>query len=295
MAENRILPPKMSTMSFEDWEKEIELWQIITNIPIEKQGAYIFLSLEGKARECCRTIDKKDLTGKEGVGTLLKKLKELYAQDEKQLAYQAYEDFEKFIRKDDMNVTDFINEWERKYNICKAKKMILPEGVLAYRLLKSANLSSERQTLVRATIGELNLEDMKKQIKAIFDNLESKTSEIETKIENTLHVQDEEEEESYNEVLYSDSFRGPGSRGRGRGMQRGFYRGDFRNRNDRGNRGSYQNYRGSYNFYNNYNNYRGSNNNHGNEMRYPENFNSNNRSFRGRGARGQNGNGKYYL
>jgi len=30
-------------------------------------------------------------------------------------------------------------------------------------------------------------------------------------------------------------------------------------------------------------------------MRYPENFNSNNRSFRGRGARGQNGNGKYYL
>ena len=78
--------------------------------------------MEGKARECCRTIETEELTGENGVNSLLTKLQELYAKDEKQLAYQAYEDFEKFVRKNDMNVIDFINEWERKYQVCKSRK-----------------------------------------------------------------------------------------------------------------------------------------------------------------------------
>ena len=141
-----------------------------TDIPVAKQGAHIYLSLEGNARLCCKSIDPESIKGESGVKTITDKLKSLYAKDEEQLAFQAYEDFESFSRPGDMNVVEYLNEWQRLYERIKAKKMELPDGVLAYRVLKSANLSNEKQTLVRATISKLTLEQMKKQIRAVFDS-----------------------------------------------------------------------------------------------------------------------------
>ena len=51
--------------------------------------------------------------------------------------------------------------------------MTLPSGVLAYRVLKGANLTPEKQQLARATITELTYENMKKQLKAIHDSSSS--------------------------------------------------------------------------------------------------------------------------
>ena len=48
--------------------------------------------------------------------------------------------------------------------------MTLPTAVLAYHVLKSANISNEKQQLARATITELNYKNMKKQLKAIHDS-----------------------------------------------------------------------------------------------------------------------------
>ena len=41
--------------------------------------------------------------------------------------------------------------------------------LIAYRLLKFANLSKEMQALVQATISKLSLEQMKRQLRAAFD------------------------------------------------------------------------------------------------------------------------------
>ena len=48
--------------------------------------------------------------------------------------------------------------------------MELPTGVLAYKVLKNANLSNEKQQLIQATVMSLTYENMKKQLKAIFDS-----------------------------------------------------------------------------------------------------------------------------
>ena len=47
---------------------------------------------------------------------------------------------------------EFLNNIERLYNKLKACQMELPDGVLAYRVLKSANLSEESEKLAQATI-----------------------------------------------------------------------------------------------------------------------------------------------
>ena len=234
MAGRRVHPPKLvDGDDFEEWEREIEIWKLVTDVPEERQGASIYLSLEGKARACCKTIEIEKLKGKNGADELLKKLRDLYSKDKEQSAFKAYEDFENYQRPENMNITDFLNEWERRYEKIKSKEMALPDGVLAYRLLKSTNVSAEKQQLVRATVSTLTLDNMKKQIKAIFDRLPtSETVEGAVKLEQPTMFTEEEED-----VLYSRFQRGRGFRGNrgGQNVHRGAYRG--------GSRGQFQRYR----------------------------------------------------
>ena len=70
-------------------------------------------------------------------------------------AYLAYEKFEKLKRPETMRITDYIIEFERLCYKIKVRKMVLPDDVLAYRVLQSANLSAEQQRLARTTTIEL--------------------------------------------------------------------------------------------------------------------------------------------
>ena len=69
-----------------------------------------------------------------------------------------------------MNIIDYINEFERLYYEIQRYEMTLPTAVLGYCVLKSANISNEKQQSARAAMAELNYENMKKRLKAINDS-----------------------------------------------------------------------------------------------------------------------------
>ena len=122
MAGKRCDPPTLSDdVDFDEWEREIQIWQIATDVEKGKQGARIYLSLQGKARENCKNIDVTSLQGDNGVKVLLDKLRALYAKDEAQVLFQIIEEFETYQRPDSLDIKDFLNEWDRKYEKCKAK------------------------------------------------------------------------------------------------------------------------------------------------------------------------------
>ena len=54
--------------------------------------------------------------------------------------------------------------------------MEVPTGVLAYKVLKNAELSNEKQQLTQAMVVFLIYENMKKQLKAILDSYTSSQS-----------------------------------------------------------------------------------------------------------------------
>ena len=54
--------------------------------------------------------------------------------------------------------------------------MEVPTGVLAYKVLKNAELSNEKQQLTQATVVFLTYKNIKKQLKAIFDSYNSSQS-----------------------------------------------------------------------------------------------------------------------
>ena len=108
-----------------------------------------------KTCQACINISVQSSSSDNGLSILLKKIKELYAKDKNSLAHMAYDTFETFHRPGDMNVIDYINEFKQFHNQMKPYDMELPTGVLAYWVLKNANISNEKQQLVWATLTPL--------------------------------------------------------------------------------------------------------------------------------------------
>ena len=78
----------------------------------------------------------QDLNKDDGLDVLLNKMKLLYVKDINALAFMAYDKFENFRRSDDMNIVDYLNEFERLNNQIKHFEMELSKGVLTYKVLK---------------------------------------------------------------------------------------------------------------------------------------------------------------
>ena len=201
---------------------ETEIWQCLTDLEVKKQGPAIYLSLDEKIRKTCSDIKVKDLNSEGGVDILINKLEALFAKDSNQAAYLAYDKFETFKRPVDMTIVDFINEFERLYNNIKKYEMELPTGVLAYRLLKSADISEDKQQLARATLPSFSYECMKKQLKTIYDNLSQEISTTPVKVEPTYEARGYNrygKDGFYNRGQNNSNFNN-GGRGRG-GFNRG--------------------------------------------------------------------------
>ena len=168
--------------------------------PQETRSSH-FLPLQGKARGAALEIEIKDLTDDQGVKKLIEKLDSLYLKDIYQSAYAAYESFEMYIRPKEMSMNEFLDNFERLYNKLTVYEMELPDGVLAYRVLKSAGLSEENEKLARETITTLTYKSMTEQLKKIFgDMLKSFSQQVNLKVEPTFHNENLSPDEEVNFV-----------------------------------------------------------------------------------------------
>lgn len=164
-------PPAMrEETSFEDWKKEIEVWRIFTDLPLEKQGPAVLLSLKGRAREAALELEIKDLSEETGLDLIIMKLDTLFAKDKDELAYEAYERFETMKRSPQTPIDEYLQAFDHLYNVVKKHGMVLPEGVLAYRLLASSNLPANEHKLARATTDSLTYKGMAACLKKIAGN-----------------------------------------------------------------------------------------------------------------------------
>ena len=188
MAVNNKSPPSLSnSKSYSDWLKLIEVWRKFTSLEPEKQGPAIVLSFEGEAQDAILELNTNDITDKDGVTKIIERLNHLYKKDELTGKYNSLESFETYKRNSNTSIRDFLTEFEKRYNKTKTHGTIWSDNFLAYRLLKSANLSTGDGQLVKATIGELKYDTVKIKLTKIF----SDTNEVPTADLNNLNIKSE--------------------------------------------------------------------------------------------------------
>ena len=232
---SKAAPPELTdTTVFEDWKKELRFWKIATRVEPSKQAATIFLSLKGKSREAVLELTEEVVGAADGSGfnALVEKLDSLWKEDENLEAFTAYENFEQFKRAPEANVKEYIVAFERLNNRLVATGTILPQGVLAYRLLKSASLTREQEQLAKATVGEFTYEAMCTKLKSIFGDMGKKHGN------SAVQLTEIKQEEAF--IAEEDAFFGRNPRRQGDWRQadsRGSR--DYEPRGGRGGRGMY--------------------------------------------------------
>ena len=100
-----------------------------------------------KICQACIDISVQSLSSDNGLSILLEKIKGLYAKNKHLLAYMAYDTCETFHCPSDMNIIDYINEFERLCNQIKQYDLKLPTGMLAYRVLKMLIFQTKNSNL----------------------------------------------------------------------------------------------------------------------------------------------------
>ena len=243
--QNSTTPSFTADITYANWKEEINIWKDFTDIAEEKKGSAVFLSLQGQARETVRqNVSAAVLKTANGLKQVFACLDKIYLKDSTCQAYEAYEEFERFVRPADMKISDYIIKFEQLYNKAKNHQMTVSDGAVAYRLLNSAGLSENNKQLVRATVSEMKYETMKNQLTKVFTNTcSTANSEVNVKIEssdtfyNNCHTESYRSHHHYQHEDQTPNRTCDGSFcGFANGQQRGNTRGRY-NRGFRGGRG----------------------------------------------------------
>ena len=146
-----INPPTLGG-NYERYKQELKAWQIISDIPKEKQGITIALTLpenhtSGIRGKVFEEVQLSELQKDTGLNILIGFLDKHLGRDDIVDQYEKFADFEDFKRGSD-NIFQYIANFHQRYHRLEKLNMKLPTPVLAFKLLKCANLTKEEMMLV---------------------------------------------------------------------------------------------------------------------------------------------------
>ena len=245
-------PVPLLKESYVTFKKEVNLWQTISSVPVPKQAGTLLLRLPEKAKSVALEMDLNVLqngvtstaedgteTTKNGVKCLLEELDKIYLDDIAREKFTCYDSFRKLSRDSSQNIKDYVLEFEKHVKRLQEFKIELPSAVLAYELLRSANVSEYKYSVAVAIVGELTYENMKDTVRRITEIDEpSMPGKVVEKSNDFIKVKIEDdcpfysESENYNN--YFDSVENQENTAYfGGGRNRGGRKTNFRGRNYR--------------------------------------------------------------
>ena len=150
-------PFNSSTDDYSKWKQKFKLWKEITEVDKKKQAALMTLRLDDTTQEAIlEVMTHAQMKEENGADTLVGHLDKMFKKDESITAFELYERFESYQRPAELSIKEYCAEFQKLLSKVKASGTQLADHVLAYRLLKSANLSDTESQLVKATISKMD-------------------------------------------------------------------------------------------------------------------------------------------
>ena len=133
-----------------------------------KCAPIVILSLEEKAREAVLELVIAALNSEDGMEKVYEKLDTLFLEDINQPTFLVNETFEGYQWQPDTSIKDFFINFGQHVAKLKDFNILLPEPVLAFRTLKSANLTPKNEKLVSASWHYLPCQDNHRRLCTVF-------------------------------------------------------------------------------------------------------------------------------
>ena len=163
------LPPEPS-YNYHLWRKDVDIWRKLTDIPKVKMGfalQYVCRTNE-RLHEAVLNIAESEVDGENGIENVLKELDKLHQIDEKDVAFTSYNDFMSLHRQDNQTVAEFILKFDEMLQKVESFGNHFSETYLAYKLLRSANITIIEERIVKASTSEFTIKSVKDTLRRMF-------------------------------------------------------------------------------------------------------------------------------
>ena len=153
------------------YKRQVAIWEIGTDVAEAKRGANLLAALTGKAEEACEELDESTLKGSDGVKTFLEYLSSKFPEIDVIDTPEVLTQFVKpaCFRLRNEEIRDFNNRFNNLVTKLKAKKISVPDELVAFLYMAGARLPTERQASVLNGVG--NVYDTQKLQNALMVNL----------------------------------------------------------------------------------------------------------------------------
>ena len=126
-------PPSLSKCrTYEDWLKLIKVWRCITNLPANRQGSALVLSLEDQSLDAVLEIDNEDIAKETDVDAKIESLNRLSKKDSKITKHQA---LEAFRRPASMSIQAFLKAFDERLYKTKSYGKVQSDDIICLNLL----------------------------------------------------------------------------------------------------------------------------------------------------------------
>lgn len=179
----KIAVPKLGEKTFEKFEKEVKLWARVSDVKPEKQAFVLALSLPEQERNgipirelvmdeidddkskiyCDKTILDSGVS--KAVEELLKFMKGKLGKDDLEDCIDRFDAFDTFERGNSQSVDEYIHEFHERYRQVKKRGTELPSEVLAFKLLRCANVEDTDAKLVKTGMDYAKKDSLYEQTK----------------------------------------------------------------------------------------------------------------------------------
>ena len=162
------MPPLLQRSNlYSDRKKKIEIWDKLTTLEDAKKGAAVLHTLESLTEEVLE-LDATKINAADGLKNVTERLDHLYLKDTTLNKFQALEAFDSYTRSPTTSIQEHIHQFDKLYFKLHSHGTTISEDLLAYKFLKSANLSPQDKNIAKGTTTELTLSTMKTHLKKIF-------------------------------------------------------------------------------------------------------------------------------
>ena len=166
----------------------------------------MLFTLEGSAHDVVLELSGDQTSGDNGLPNVIMCLDELYLKDETLQKYEVFDAFDNYQRPSHTPIPEFLHEFNMLSNKLQSYGTTLSDDLLAYKLLKAANLSPDHEKLAKATC-KLKYISMKDQLHKIFTDTTTTSSPGATGLQ-ADEINITESPASY-DTMYGQSWAGP--------------------------------------------------------------------------------------
>ena len=168
----KVLPPDLKECkSYEVYLKELTIWETITDVPKEKQGAILAARLPNESKlkkdlkdKFFESVDIVELAKEGGLQLVKEFLERELGEDDLEKQVRTWDSFEDCTR-GSKDIEEFLSDFDRAYKkAASASKIVIPASVRAFMVLKRAQIDKTQRMLVLSKL------DKSDEVK-MFDNM----------------------------------------------------------------------------------------------------------------------------